>query len=50
MTREELKSKIEKAISVLENAQRSLQFTNIPVYVIKSYVEKESGIYFQEQK
>lgn len=48
MTREELKIKIEKAISVLENAQRSLQFTNIPTQVIEAYIEKESGINFKE--
>lgn len=44
MTREELKEKIEKAIATLENAQRSLQFTNIPVHVIEVYIKQESGI------
>lgn len=48
MTREELKEKIEKAIATLENAQRSLQFTNIPVHVIEAYIEKESGINFKK--
>lgn len=48
MTREELKEKIEKAIATLENAQRSLQFTNIPTQVIEAYIEKESGIVFKK--
>ena len=32
MTREELKERVSKLIQTLENVERSLQFTNIPVH------------------
>lgn len=44
MTREELKEKVTKLIETLENVERSLQFTNIPVHVLISYIKEETNI------
>lgn len=44
MTRTELKNKLENLSKVLDNVQQSLQFTNIPVYVLINYIKQESGI------
>jgi hypothetical protein len=44
MTREELKEKVSKLIQTLENVERSLQFTNIPVHVLTNYIKKETNI------
>lgn len=50
MTREELKSAISTMIKTLENVERSLQFTNIPVHVLIKYIKDETGIDFADQK
>lgn len=44
MTREQFQEKVEKAQKVFENVQNSLQFTNIPVYVLVKYIYEETGI------
>lgn len=44
MTREELKERVSKLIQTLENVERSLQFTNIPVYVLTNYIKEETNI------
>lgn len=44
MTREELKERVSKLIQTLENVERSLQFTNIPVHVLTNYIKKETNI------
>lgn len=44
MTREELNKKIEHLMEALENIQRSIQFTNIPVYVLTNHIKEETGI------
>lgn len=44
MDRGEFQAKIEHLQKVLENAQQSLQFTNIPVYVIEHYIKEETGV------
>lgn len=41
MTREELKERVSKLIQTLENVERSLQFTNIP---LTNYIKKETNI------
>lgn len=38
--REELKERIAKVKQVLENVENSLQFTNIPVYVLTNYIKE----------
>lgn len=42
--REELKERIAKVKQVLENVENSLQFTNIPVYVLTNYIKEETNI------
>ena len=42
--REELKERISKVKQVLENVENSLQFTNIPVYVLINYIKEETNI------
>lgn len=44
MTREELKERVSKLIQTLENVERSLQFTNIPVHVLTNYIKEETNI------
>ena len=44
MTREELQNQVDNIMSVMENVQRTLQFTNIPVYFLVNYIKKETGI------
>lgn len=44
MTRDQLKEKVEKLMEVLENTQRTLSFTNIPVHVLIKYIKDETGI------
>lgn len=44
MTREEFKERVSKLIQTLENVERSLQFTNIPVYVLTNYIKEETNI------
>lgn len=44
MTREELKEKVAKLIETLENVERSLQFTNIPIHVLTNYIKEETNI------
>lgn len=50
MNHEEFKSKLDKVIEILENAQRSAQFTNIPTHVIAKYIETETGINIEDVK
>lgn len=50
MTREELNKKIEHLMEALENTQRSIQFTNIPVYVLTNYIKEETGIDMEQVK
>lgn len=49
MTREEFKDTINKTIQTLENVERSLQFTNIPVHVLIKYIKDETGIDFTDK-
>lgn len=44
MTREEFGEKVSKLIKTLENVERSLQFTNIPVYVLVNYIKEETNV------
>lgn len=39
-----LKERIAKVKQVLENVENSLQFTNIPVYVLTNYIKEETNI------
>lgn len=50
MTREELNKKIAHLMEALENTQRSIQFTNIPVYVLTNYIKEETGIDMEQVK
>lgn len=50
MTREELNKKIEHLMEALENTQRSIQSTNIPVYVLTNYIKEETGIDMEQVK
>lgn len=50
MTREELNKKIEHLMEALENTQRSIQFTNIPVYVLTNHIKEETGIDMEQVK
>ena len=50
MTQEELNKKIEHLMEALENTQRSIQFTNIPVYVLTNYIKEETGIDMEQVK
>ncbi len=50
MTREELKERVSKLIQTLENVERSLQFTNIPVHVLTNYIKKETNIDIMAKK
>lgn len=43
MTREDLNNKIEHLMEALENTQRSIQFTNIPVYALINYIKDRYG-------
>lgn len=36
--------RIAKVKQVLENVENSLQFTNIPVYVLTNYIKEETNI------
>ena len=50
MTREELNKKIEHLMEALENTQRSIQFTNTPVYVLTTYIKEDTGIDMEQVK
>lgn len=50
MSREELSAKLANTIQALQNAQNSLQFTNIPTYVLINYILKETNINLEKVK
>lgn len=50
MTRELLSSKLDNLSTIIQNVQRSLQFTNIPVGVLVNYLQKETGIVVDDLK